>query len=355
MVKTLVEVVTECNVSLITSGERFKAYCPFHKDDTPSFTIYPNETYYCFGCGVWGDAVKFLVELKGIPYTDALAYVGAEFKTPKADKAVTIKVQNVVPTWDFLWRVTEDYHNFLLEMPGAFNYLLNRGLKDKTIRKYKLGYTDGRVLNLMFASERKLALDTGIMNKNGFEMMSHRITIPNIIGDNQVDFIMGRTVTNDTIKYLGARIPKPLIGFHEVRTAPLIFMVEGQFDWLTLRQWGYPAICVSGNHLKPYSRLPLEDKYILYIADIEDSGEGMRAGKEIVGKFGDKGILVDLTELREKHKIAKLDINALAQFPDGESEFAEIVRSIVCNIPLSQVQLKKWLPKLKEQIPSLLT
>lgn len=344
MAKTLVEVLTESGVDLLQSGDRYKAYCPFHEDSTPSFTVYPNDTYYCFGigCNVWGDSVKFLVEYKGLSTREAMDYVGIEnYVTPKAEKAKVIKVKNTVQTWGFLWDVSVNYHKYLREIPGPMHYLLGRGLTEATIDKYMLGYTDGKVLNLKFAWERNLADETGLMNRNGYEMMSHRITVPNLIGAKEADFIMGRTVVNDSIKYLGARMPKPLIGFHEVRKSPIIFMVEGQFDWLILRQWGFPAICVSGNHLKPYIRLPLEGKVVAYVPDIEDSGEGMKAGKAIVADFGEKGVLVDITPLREGSD--KLDINALAQRPDGEAQFKDLVRSINWTTHLSQAQLEKWL------------
>lgn len=345
MAKTLVEVLTESGVELTQSGDRHKAYCPFHKDDTPSFTVYPNETYYCFGvgCNVWGDSVKFLVEYKGMSTREAMNYVGiTDYVTPKADKAKIIKVKNTVQTWSFLWNVSNSYHEYLRSFPGPMRYLLGRGLTEKTIDKYLLGYTDGKVLNLKFAYERQMADEIGLMNRNGFEMMSHRITVPNLIGTKEADFLMGRTVVNDSIKYLGARMPKPLIGFHEIRKSPIVFLVEGQFDWLTLRQWGYPAICVSGNHLKPYIRLPLEDKLIVYVPDIEDSGEGMKGGRAIVEKFGDKGILLDITPLLEGE--SKLDVSTLAQRTDGEQQFAELVRSMSWDTHLSKVQQRKWLP-----------
>src|SRR6185369_3135646 len=224
MAKSLVEILQESEIDLISSNERYKAYCPFHKEDTPSFTIYPNETYYCFGCHVWGDAVKFLVEYKGLSFKEAMEYAGIEdYITPKAEKAKVIKTRNTVQTWDFLWQVSSDYHEYLRSFPGPMRYLLGRGLTEETIDKYMLGYTDGKVLNLKFAWERAIADEVGIMNRNGYEMMSHRITVPNLVDDKRADFLMGRTVINDGIKYLGTRMPKPLVGFHEVRKSPIIF------------------------------------------------------------------------------------------------------------------------------------
>lgn len=346
MYKNLIEILTENDVDLKPSSNgRLVANCPFHEGDRePSFTIYPNETYFCFGCEVWGDAVKFLIEYKGLTAKEAFEYVGADYIQPKTEKSKVIKVKNTLATWEFLWDASTEYHEYLLGMPGAIKYLSDRGLTSDTISKYRLGYSDGRVLNLSYAWERKLADEIGLMTRKGFETMSHRITIPNIIEEGQVDFLMGRTIINDRVKYLGARMPKPLVGFHEVRHSPVIFTVEGQFDWLTLRQWGYPAICVSGTHLKAYIRLPLVDKQIIAIPDIDD-GEGMKAAKKIAEVFGENGTLLDISSLRVPGE--KLDINSLAQSEDGEQRFADLVKErILWNIPLSRGQLMKWLPPL---------
>jgi DNA primase len=60
-------------VELKNSGNTFTGTCPFHKDQTPSFTVYPEtETYYCFGCGAHGDVISFLREIEGLRFFEAL-------------------------------------------------------------------------------------------------------------------------------------------------------------------------------------------------------------------------------------------------------------------------------------------
>lgn len=347
MARTLLEILIESNIEIFPSSSgRSKGRCPFHEgDNDPSFTVYPNETYYCFGCHEWGDSVKFLVEYKGLTAKEALEYVGLDYKQPKAEKTKVIKVKNTVQTWEFVHKVATEYQNYLERLPGARNYLLGRGLTEETIKRYKIGYTDGKVLNLMFAYERQLAQEVGLMTKESYETMGHRITIPNIIQDGRCDFLMGRTIINDNVKYLGTRMPKPLIGFHEIRKSPVIFMVEGQFDWLTLRQWGYPAICLSGTAMKPYIRLPLMGKDVIMVPDIDDEGHGMREGKKLVEPFGNQGFILDISELRQEP--GKLDINKLAEQPDGETKFKQLLlRSLPWITSLSPIQLKAWFPTL---------
>src|SRR6266699_3848130 len=100
MPKTLLEVLEENNIPLKKKGDKFVASCPFHQgDNTPSFTVYNNETYFCFGCQVWGDAVKFLVEYAHYDTKQALEYVGIDYKTNRR-KSEVIKIRNLLRTYD---------------------------------------------------------------------------------------------------------------------------------------------------------------------------------------------------------------------------------------------------------------
>jgi len=346
--KTLIEVLIEQELEpKESSGGRQILPCPFHKgDNEASFTIYTNGTYFCFGCEAWGDAVKFLVEFKGISNQEALDYVGVDYKTPKAEKAQVIKVRNPTKSFQFLFYIATNYHEYLMNTPGALSYLEKRGLSMDTIVKYKLGYTDGRVLNLQTAYEMELALEIGMMNKNSYEMMSHRITVPNLTVDGQCDFIMGRTVTNDKIKYLGARMPKPIHGFYEVRHSPILFVVEGQFDWLTLRQWGYPAIAMSGTHSTKSNDGLLEGKKLVIVPDYDESGIGLSAAQKLQNKFGEMAVILDYSELRKANE--KLDVSTLAESPGGEFLFNTIVKEQLPWLTLSTSKriLTKWFPSL---------
>jgi DNA primase len=56
---------------------RGKAFCPFHQEKTPSFTIHQHrQTFHCFGCGEGGDVITFIMKLKGITFKEALVYLG---------------------------------------------------------------------------------------------------------------------------------------------------------------------------------------------------------------------------------------------------------------------------------------
>lgn len=349
MAKTLLDVLEENEFKLTESSNgRWVINCPFHEgDNDPSFTIYPNNTYYCFsaGCNVWGDAVKFLVEYKGMTHEEALEHVGIDYKFPKFEKAKIVKLKDVLGAWKFLGKVTDAYHLYLKQTPGAYKYLQSRGLSDETIARYKLGYTDGYIINLKYAEEYKRAIEVGILNKDGFELLSHRITIPNILNDNEVDFITGRTVVNNKLKYVNTRGAKPIHGFFEVRKSPVVFLAEGQMDWLTLRQWGWPAAVISGSHLTRQNQTLLESKKLVVLPDYDIAGRKM--AKTITDRFPNS-VVLDYSEFGFK------DVSEFAQMKNAQRIFTDIVREQCSWIfSFSKPTLSHWFAPLVNEIPFL--
>lgn len=70
------------HVHIRKAGSAFIACCPFHKEKSPSFFIYPDH-YHCFGCGAHGDAIDFLVKIRGIDFQEAINELtsGAAFRS----------------------------------------------------------------------------------------------------------------------------------------------------------------------------------------------------------------------------------------------------------------------------------
>ena len=54
------------------SGRRWMASCPFHDEKTPSFVIYPENTFHCFGCQAHGDAISFARKVNGLDFQQAV-------------------------------------------------------------------------------------------------------------------------------------------------------------------------------------------------------------------------------------------------------------------------------------------
>ncbi len=73
---SLPSIVEQEGIALSTRGNRFVGSCPFHSERTPSFTIFQDNKFKCFGCGEHGDAVDFVRKLHGLSFKDALKHLG---------------------------------------------------------------------------------------------------------------------------------------------------------------------------------------------------------------------------------------------------------------------------------------
>ncbi|MGO1080138.1 CHC2 zinc finger domain-containing protein [Inquilinus sp. CA228] len=70
------------HIQVARSGPNWTACCPFHQDSTPSFTIFPDQRFFCFGCGASGDGVDFLRGYHGISVREAVKLVSGRAALP---------------------------------------------------------------------------------------------------------------------------------------------------------------------------------------------------------------------------------------------------------------------------------
>jgi len=130
-------------VQLKKTGKYYKALCPFHKEKTPSFVVSPDKQMaYCFGCQKGGDIFAFLQQLEGLDFSGALKELAqranVELSTttpsyPKEKKEILLYIQE--QACQFFERVLWN------DSPGVdvLSYLHQRGMKDETIRRFRLG------------------------------------------------------------------------------------------------------------------------------------------------------------------------------------------------------------------------
>ena len=84
-VRTAVDLVevAEDYVQLKQSGSRYMGLCPFHNEDTPSFSVDPDQNlYYCFGCQNGGDAFKFVQEIEGVGFLESVRMLADRYGVP---------------------------------------------------------------------------------------------------------------------------------------------------------------------------------------------------------------------------------------------------------------------------------
>ncbi|MDF2461929.1 MAG: dnaG [Ramlibacter sp.] len=80
--------IVGCFVQLKKAGHDFAGLCPFHSEKSPSFTVSPTKQFYhCFGCGKNGDAIRFVQEMQGLDFREAVEELARQMAMPLPDSA----------------------------------------------------------------------------------------------------------------------------------------------------------------------------------------------------------------------------------------------------------------------------
>jgi len=253
------------------AGANFKACCPFHGEKTPSFVISPaKQIYHCFGCGVGGDSIKFVMEHEKLSYPEALEKLASMYNVEleydnKNEKKQDIKV---------LENVNQYYQKLFVNNNTAKQYILSRGISEFSIEKFEIGYapSSGDTINFLKNNFLNLAdaKDLGVIDtgSNGlYSRFIERITFPIYALNSKIVGFGGRTITGHNAKYVNSPQTKVfnksrlLYGYNlakdKIYKKNEIIITEGYLDVIMLHQAGFDnAVATLGTALTA-EHLPL--------------------------------------------------------------------------------------------------
>ncbi|MFA5791824.1 MAG: DNA primase [Candidatus Paceibacterota bacterium] len=267
-----IEEVVSSYIKLEKSGANLKAKCPFHNEKTPSFFISPDRgTYYCFGCGASGDIFTFVEEFEGLDFKGALKMLAARAgvqlevftKEAKENKSEKEKL------YEIMEEATKFFEENLSKNKEVLEYLKNRGLNEKSIKDFRIGFVknDWRLLYQNLKNKfSDLELEkAGLIKKTEkgyYDRFRGRIMFP--IGDSsgRIVAFSGRIFTDDgkSAKYLNSP-ETPIFSKNAVlygidkakdsiRKNNFSILVEGQMDLILSHQAGYKnTVATSGTAL----------------------------------------------------------------------------------------------------------
>jgi len=313
----IVEIVGR-SVELKRSGSTWKGLCPFHGEKTPSFTVSSTrQTYHCFGCGVHGNAVGFLMEHHGMGFVDAvrdlaqqvgLAVPEAESRPGEREDAARQK-QKASTLADILGRAADGYRRQLKTSERAIAYLKGRGLSGEIAARFGLGYAnDGwRGLASVFSSyDDPLLEESGLViahpddaqkddaeppSGKRYDRFRDRIMFPIRSVQGSVIGFGGRVLDRGEPKYLNSpETPvfskgRELYGLFEARTAirqrGYALVVEGYMDVVALAQAGFEnAVATLGTACTAEH----VQKLVRFTEQVVFSFDGDAAGRRAAGR-----------------------------------------------------------------------
>lgn len=145
----IVEVVGDF-VSLKKKGANYSACCPFHNEKSPSFNVNPvRQIFKCFGCGAAGDAIKFVMDIDGVGYGEALRYLANKYQIEIQEEEVTDEEALRQNTRDSLYIILNFAKNFYQQQlhetdegqSVGISYFRERGFTSDIQKKFELGYS----------------------------------------------------------------------------------------------------------------------------------------------------------------------------------------------------------------------
>jgi DNA primase len=268
-------------VPLKKAGANFMGLCPFHGEKSPSFSVSPTKQFYhCFGCGVHGNAIGFLMEHAGMGFVEAVHDLAGQYglQVPEDDaspaeraRAATQRQKQATLT-DVLEKAGEAYRKALRQAPGAIEYLKGRGVSGEVAKQFGIGYAPAgwRALASVFPDyDDPLLAESGLVIVNTedgqleeseakrYDRFRDRVMFPirNVKGE-CIGF-GGRVLGDEKPKYLNSpETPvfskgRELYGLYEARAAfrdrGYALVTEGYMDVVALAQLGFPnAVATLG-------------------------------------------------------------------------------------------------------------
>jgi DNA primase len=291
-------------IPLKAAGINFRANCPFHHEKSPSFMVSPEkQIWHCFGCGKGGYLISFVMEIEGLSFIEALRMLatkaGVELK--KQNPALTSQRNRLL---DILELSADYYYKILSDSPlaaEARSYLTKRGLSEKTIEDWKIGFSPESwddLVNFLKSKnfrENEIFLAGMSIKKDGMNRFYNRFRgrlmfpIRDINGD-IVAFTARVMPSKEATEKMGKYINSPqtqiydkskiLFGLDKakmpIKANDAAIVMEGQMDVITAQQNNFKnVIASSGTALTP-EQLNLLKRYtnnIFLAFDMDNAGQ----------------------------------------------------------------------------------
>ncbi|MGB5791471.1 DNA primase [Poseidonibacter sp.] len=277
----VVDVVSQF-IEVKKSGANFKACCPFHGESTPSFVVSPaKQIYHCFGCGVGGDSIKFVMEYEKLSYPETIEKLASMYNVNlEYDNSNIAQKQDI----RILEEVNKYYQKLYVNNSTTKEYISKRGISDFSVEKFEIGYapSSNDTINYLKSNHYNLseAIELGIIDTgtNGlYSRFIERITFPIYGVNGKIVGFGGRTITGHNAKYVNSpqtklfNKSKLLYGYNlakeNIYKKNQLIVCEGYLDVIMLHQAGFnTAVATLGTALTK-DHLPLirrgEPKIIL--------------------------------------------------------------------------------------------
>ncbi|MFH1036517.1 MAG: DNA primase [Patescibacteria group bacterium] len=392
-------------IKLQKTGANFRAVCPFHSEKKPSFFVSPaRQIWHCFGCAKGGDIFKFIMEIEGVEFGDALRTLaqkaGIELKPMRRENIeMRSERQRLYEINELATRFFEKQLEGSVVGKEAKEYLIGRKISEDSIKEWRLGYSPDAWQGLLdflvskgYKNDEVEKTGLAIRNEKGsfYDRFRGRIMFPVFDLNSQVVGFGGRVFrekdkqeiakyvnTSNTVLYDKSRV---LYGSDkaklEVRKQDSCVLVEGYVDAIMCHQEGFKnTVAVSGTALTPY-QLKVLKRYTenLFLAfDMDVAGD--TATKRGIDLAQLQGFNIKIITMKEDSDPADIicedpknweraiaDAKSILDFyfettfsrfddktPDGKKSISKILLPVIKRIP-NQIEKSHWIQELARKL-----
>ncbi len=388
-------------IKLKRTGANYRGVCPFHSEKTPSFFVSPaRQMWKCFGCGEGGSIFDFVMKIEGLEFGDALRILAqkAGVELRQQNQQLATARQKLYEICELSCRFFEKQLEASVKGKEAQKYLLDRGITQESIKKWRLGYSPNTWQGLSDflvgkGYQREELERAGLVVKsetkqNHYDRFRGRIIFPVFDLSSQVIGFGARVFEKvqgekEVAKYINT--PQTLLydkshtlyGLNfskiEIRREGRCVITEGYTDTIMAHQAGFGnTIAVSGTALTS-SHLIMLKRYtenLLLAFDMDVAGDN--ATKRSIGLAQEAGFNIKIIKQTEADSdpadVIKKDPkewqksleearsildfyfdSATAKYdkstPEGKKEIAKIVLPVIKKMP-NKIEQSFWVQKL---------
>ncbi len=314
----IVEVIGEY-VALKKRGSQFFGLCPFHQEKTPSFSVNPRlNIFKCFGCNRGGDVFRFLMEIEGISFPEAVRILAqrAGIPLPEEEDEGDARHDEREQLFHVLRMAARFFYHQLVDTEegrtrGLYYLMEVRGLTEATIKKFGLGYAP-KAWDALLEEAQRAHITPEVLKRAGlvierapghyYDRFRGRVIFPIFSPVGQVIGFGGRVLEADPdkLKYINSpetpvyQKSRVLYGLYqakqEIRQRGEALLVEGYTDVLALYQAGIRNVVASSGTALTTEQIRLLKRYaprVVLVYDADTAGmEAMMRGIELLLKEG---------------------------------------------------------------------
>jgi DNA primase len=354
----IVDIISQF-IQLKKSGANFKACCPFHGETTPSFVVSPaKQIFHCFGCGVGGDSIKFVMDYEKLTYPEAIEKL-ASISNFQLNYTDNVKQAPPIDT-TVLESINNYYKKCLIDETNSLDYIKQRGISDYSIEKFEIGYAPSSKDTINYINQNFLniadAKDLGVLSagENGlYARFIERITFPIYSQNEKLVGFGGRTITGHGAKYVNSpqtklfNKSKLLYGYNLAKKSIMhkkeIIITEGYLDVIMLHQAGFDnAVATLGTALT-LEHLPLLKRgepnvIVAYDGDNAGINAANKAATMLLLNQFEGGVIIfdsgiDPADMVKDGKISELNEIFENPIPFAKFIISYIIREFDLSIP----------------------